>query len=239
MKTKFFIISIIIIFRPLAVFSTGFSDFSSKITESSLKAFTKDIGGILGGGANNTARSLGFSGFDVGYKQFVQLKPSINNTVFNSKEAVSLGWIQAEIGMPYRVDGFIRGANYDGFAVTGGGLRYGLRKISDKPGYTQMMFIAMGNVVAHRDFYITHFASHIYVSRNGKFAIPYMGIGFDNTKLFVNRANDAALIGKKVCAFESRFAAGMKFKLRFFYIVLGGIVTHGSTVLEGNFGARF
>ncbi|MCG2725961.1 MAG: hypothetical protein L6420_06860 [Elusimicrobia bacterium] len=239
MKIKFFVISIFTILQPLAVFSAGFSDFSSNISNSSLKAFAKDVGGILGSGANNTARSLGFSGFDVGYKQFIQLKPSIKNSVFNSEKAFSLGWVQAEIGMPYRVDGFIRGTNYDGFAVTGGGLRYGLRKISDKPGYTQMMFIAMGNMATHRDFYMTHFASHIYISRNGKVAIPYMGIGFDSTKLLVNRADEASIIGKRAYTFESRFTAGMKFKLRFFYLALGGIITHSRTVFEGSFGARF
>lgn len=236
---KFFIVFIFSVLIPTAVFSTEFSDFSSNITNSSLKAFAKDMGSILGSGANNTARSLGFSGFDVGYKQVVQLKPSIKNTVFPSERAISLGWVQAEIGMPYRVDGFIRGMNYDGFAVTGGGLRYGLRKISDKPGYTQVMFIVMGNMATHRDFYLTHIASHIYISRNAKVAIPYMGFGFDSTKLFVNQAVTASLIGKKVYTFEGRFTAGLKFKLRFFYLAVGGIITHGRTSLEGNFGARF
>ena len=239
MRIKFFIVFMIFILSPLSVFSTEFSRFSSNITESSLKAFAKDIGGILGSGANNTARSLGFSGFDVGYRQVVQLKPSLKNTVFNSERAISLGWVQAEIGMPYRVDGFIRGMNYDSFAVTGGGLRYGLRKISDKPGYTQMMFIIMGNMATHRDFYLTHIASHIYISRNAKVMTPYMGFGFDSTKLFVNQADDAALIGKKVYTFEGRFTAGMKFKLRFFYLAFAGTITHGRTNLEGSFGARF
>ncbi len=239
MKIKIFIIFMLFVLSPLSVFSTEFSDFSSNITDASLKAFAKDMGSILGSGANNTARSLGFSGFDVGYKQVVQLKPSMKNTVFKSERAISLGWVQAEIGMPYRVDGFIRGMNYDGFAVTGGGLRYGLRKISDKPGYVQMMFITMGNMATHRDFYLTHLASHIYISRNSKVVIPYMGFGFDSTKLFVNQADDTSLIGKKVYTFEGRFSAGIKLKLRFFYLGLGGIITHSRTNFEGNFGARF
>jgi hypothetical protein len=239
MKIKFFSVFMLSILLPLSGFSTEFSGFSSNISNASLKAFAKDIGGMLGSGANNTARSLGFSGFDVGYKEVVQTKPSIKNTVFASEKAISLGWVQAEIGMPYRVDGFIRGMNYDSFAVTGGGLRYGLRKISDKPGYTQVMFIVMGNMATHRDFYLTHLASQIYISKNAKVVIPYMGFGFDSTKLFVNQAVDTSLIGKKVYTFEGRFTAGMKFKLRFFYLALGGIITHGRTSFEGNFGARF
>ena len=239
MRFKFIVVFMLFIVSPLSVFSTEFSDFSSNITNSSLKAFAKDMGGILGSGANNTARSLGFSGFDVGYKQVIQLKPSMRNTVFRSERAISLGWIQAEIGMPYRVDGFIRGMNYDGFAITGGGLRYGLRKISDKPGYTQMMFIAMGNMATYRDFYLTHLGSHIYISKNQKVVIPYMSFGFDSTKLFVNQADDTTLIGKKVYTFESRFSAGIKFKLRFFYLGLGGIITHSRMSFEGSFGARF
>ncbi|MEA3306547.1 MAG: hypothetical protein U9Q34_02045 [Elusimicrobiota bacterium] len=236
---RLFIIFVFSVLMPLSVFSTEFSGFSSNITNSSLKAFAKDMGGILGGGANNTARSLGFSGFDLGYKQIVQLKPSLNNTVLNSERAINLGWVQAEIGMPYRVDGFIRGMNDDGFAVTGGGLRYGLRRISDKPGYMQIMLILMGNMATHRDFYLTHVASQVYISRNAKVMMPYIGFGFDSTKLFVNRADDTSLIGKKVYTFEGRFTAGIKFKLRFFYLGLGGAITHGRTSCEGSFGARF
>ncbi len=239
MKIKIFIVFMFFVLFPLSGFSTEFSGFSSNISNASLKAFAKDIGGILGSGANNTARSLGFSGFDVGYREVVQLKPNFKNSVFKSEKTISLGWVQAEIGMPYRVDGFIRGMNYDGFAITGGGLRYGLRKISDKPGYTQVMFIVMGNMATHRDFYLTHIASHIYISKNAKVVIPYMGFGFDSTKLFVNQADDTSLIGKKVYTFEGRFTVGMKFKLRFFYLALGGMITHGRTSLEGSFGARF
>lgn len=240
MKVKIFICFIIFIIQPLAVFSTNFSDFSSNISNSALKPFARDMGGILGSGADNTARSLGFSGFDMGYKQFVQLKPNAANGVFNSNKAFSLGWFQAEIGMPFRIDGFVRGTNYGGLAMTGGGLRYGLRKISDKPGYNQVMLIMMGNMATHKDFYVTHFASHIYMSKNGKVIVPYIGIGFDSAKLFVNRADkDPSLEGKKVCSFESRFTAGMKFKLRFFYVALGGIVMHSRTAFEGSFGARF
>ena len=59
------------------------------------------------------------------------------------------------------------------------------------------------------------------------------------TSFGINTMYMAANTRVKVYTFEGRFTAGMKFKLRFFYLALGGIITHGRTSFEGSFGARF
>jgi len=219
-------------------FGTNFSTFYD-IKSDSLKPFALDIGGLLGSGANHTARSLGFSGFDLGYKEIVQLKPSAGNGVFKSKRALNFGWVQAEIGMPYRIDGFIKAGNYNGMTIAGGGLRYGIRRISDEVGYWQCMIEAMTNMAVHKYFYATHFSSMLYLSKNGKKASPYIGAGFDNTKLVVNKAADASLIGKKVYALEERFVLGTEFKFRFFYFSLDANYTHDRLGFLGGAGMRF
>jgi len=219
-------------------YAADFSNFY-KADASSLKYFAKDMGTMLGSGGDNTARSLGFSGFDLGYKQYFQLKPDFSNKVFKPKRVVRFGWIQAEIGMPYRIDGFIKASNYDGLAMAGGGLRYGLRQISDKEGYFQFMLVGMSNIAVNQYFCATHFSSMFYVSRNGKYMFPYAGFGFDNTKLRVSKTEDAQLSGKKVYSLEERCLIGLKIKLRFFYLAIDAAYSHGRNVLLWSGGMRF
>ena len=51
----------------------------------------------------------------------------------NGVHAFGLPWVQAEIGMPFKIDGFVRGISYQGLTIAGGGLRYSLRKVADMP----------------------------------------------------------------------------------------------------------
>lgn len=215
-----------IILPPSGVFAANFGNFYGT-GEESIKYFAKDIGTILGSGVNNTARSLGFSGFDTGYKYFIQTKPDFSNRVFSSGRNLIFGLYQAEIGMPYRIDGLVRASNFEGLTVVGGGLRYGLRQISDKPGYWHVMIAGVANLAVNRYFYATHFSSVLYFSRSGETVVPYAGGGFDNTKICVNKAADASLIGKKAYAAEEKLVLGVKFKFRFFYLALDGTHSHG------------
>ena len=47
--------------------AAGYDNFKD-VTAASLKPFARDLGGLLGSGANQTARPLGFSGFDLGVR---------------------------------------------------------------------------------------------------------------------------------------------------------------------------
>jgi hypothetical protein len=216
----------------------GYDDFVT-VTRQGLEPFARDIGGLLGAASNHTARSLGFSGFDMGFRSAVQLRPSSGNNVLPAKKAFGFNYFQAEIGMPYRIDGFVRAGGDDGLVVSAAGLRYGLRAISDQPYYMHAMLEAIGSLAAHKHFYAKHFGANLRLSMNLKFAALYAGAGFDNTSLTVQNADDASLVGKRASAAEPRYFAGLKKKMRYGYISVGWAETHGRNLLEGALGLRF
>lgn len=216
----------------------GYDDFIT-VTQSGLGPFARDIGGLLGAASNHTARSLGFSGFDMGFRSAVQLKPSSGNNVLPAEKAFGFNYFQAEIGMPYRIDGFVRAGGDDGLVVSAAGLRYGLRAISDQPYYMHAMLEAFGSLAAHKHFYAKHVGANLRFSMNMGFAALYAGAGLDNTALTVQNANDAALVGKNVNAAEPRYFAGLKKKIRYGYFSAGYAEAHGRGIVEGTLGLRF
>ncbi|MDT8285652.1 MAG: hypothetical protein RQ748_00960 [Elusimicrobiales bacterium] len=218
--------------------AAGYDDFIS-VTAAGLEPFAKDVGGLLGAASNHTARSLGFSGFDMGFRTAIQLKPSSGNDVLPSEKAFGFDYFQAEIGMPYRVDGFVRAGGDDGLVISAAGLRYGLRAISDQPYYLHAMLETFGSLAAHKHFYAKHLGVNLRFSMNLKFAALYAGAGFDNTALTVQNANDASLVGKRVTASEIRGFAGFKKKARYGYFSAGYAETHGRGIVEGALGLRF
>ncbi len=216
----------------------GYDEFIT-VTRRSLKPFAADIGGLLGAASNHTARSLGFSGFDMGFRSALQLRPSSGNDILPARKAFGFNYFQAEIGMPYRIDGFVRAGGDDGLVVTSAGLRYGLRAISDQPYYMHAMLEAMGSLAAHKYFYAKHFGANLRLSMNLKFAALYAGAGIDNTALTVQTANDAALVDETASVSEPRYFAGLKKKIRYGYLSAGWAETHGRNLLEGALGLRF
>lgn len=220
-----------------------FADFKRDITAASLKPFARDIGGILGSAAYNTGRSLGFSGFDVGVRGAAQFVADPGNSVFRNSgaEAFAFPWIQAEIGMPFRLDGFIRGSNYNGVTLSGGGIRYGLRKISDVPYSVQIMLVGLGNSATHADFSAVHFGASAVVSVNMPVITPYLGAGVDRTKLTVKRAvSSPELVESETVTTEGRFTFGLHARIaQFFYITAAANMLHGRTGMEASLGTRF
>lgn len=216
----------------------GYDNFIA-VTRAGLEPFTADIGGLLGAASNHTARSLGFSGFDMGFRSALQLKPSSGNNVLPAEKAFGFNYFQAEIGMPYRIDGFVRAGGDDGLVVSAAGLRYGLRAISDRPYYTHAMLEAIGSLAAHKHFYAKHFAANLRLSMNVGLAVLYAGAGLDNTVLTVQNANDAALVGENINTAEPRCFAGLKKKIRYGYFSAGYAEAHGRGILEGTLGLRF
>lgn len=219
-----------------------FKDFEANITKSSLKPFARDIGGILGSAAYNTGRSLGFSGFDVGFAGAVQFEPSSGNAVFKDSGVHSFGfpWVQAAIGMPFRLDGFIRGFNYQGLTVSGGGLRYGMRKLRDTPYYIHVMIVGVASSVTHTGFSATHFGVNAVFSVILPVVTPYLGVGVDTTKVRIKAADTQSLMGSSVSVTDSRFTFGLHARVaRFFYLCAAGNVLHGRTGMEASIGTRF
>ena len=209
------------------------------ITGASLRSFTADLGGLLGSGSAQSARSLGFSGFDVGVRAVTQLKPSHNNTALKKNSAFGLGLVQAEIGMPYRLDGFVRAGSYEGLTVAGGGLRYGLWNVTDEKYKINAMLVMMGNMAVHKYFYAVHFNTTLVCSMNVPRVAPYVAVGFDSTRLEAQTLADTTLSGKQVHAFEPRYSAGLRTKLGLAYLSGGITYTHDRPAYNASTGFRF
>ena len=209
------------------------------VTAASLKPFARDIGGLLGSGSNQTARPLGFSGFDIGVRAVEQFNPSSGNTVLKKNSPFGLGFVQAEIGMPYRIDGFVRGGAYEGMAVAGGGLRYGLWNVSDEKYRINAMLVVMGNMATQRYFSAVHFNSSVVCSLNVPVVSPYAGAGFDLTRLEAQAVGDPALSGKSVSVSEPRYTAGLRAKFKMGYLAGGYTYTHDRGLVNASAGFRF
>lgn len=209
------------------------------VSAPALKPFARDLGGLLGSGSNQTARPLGFAGFDAGVRGVAQLRPSQGNTVLKKNNLFGLGLVQAEIGMPYRIDGFVRAGAFEGIAVAGGGLRYGLWNVSDEKYKINATLVGMANMAAQRYFYAVHFNASVVVSVNVPVLAPFFGAGYDFTRLQAQTVKDNTLIGKNTRVQEPRFTAGLRAKLKLGYLAAGLTYTHDRALVNGSAGFRF
>ena len=55
------------------------NDFSANVTEQNVRAFTKDLGGLIGSGTYTTGRVLGWGGFQIGPRGSMIFKMSKAN----------------------------------------------------------------------------------------------------------------------------------------------------------------
>jgi len=228
---------------PAFATADPYSGFQQYADQGSLKPFTRDLGGLLGGATFHDGRSLGFSGFDVGARYSAQFYPSKGDNIMLNNGVKSFGvpWVQAEIGLPFKIDGFIRGISYQGLTVSGGGLRYGVFSPSDKPWAPQVLVSAEGDTVVHQDFSASHFGANAVASAGTPFFMPYAGAGFDRTRLVVRSSLlDPTLNGANVTTLESRFTVGFRVKpYQFTYVNLAYVLAHGQSGAEAGLGVRF
>ncbi|MBI5200479.1 MAG: hypothetical protein HY925_02735 [Elusimicrobia bacterium] len=237
----------------LAVLAAGpafaadqFRGFKQYVDRSSLKPFTRDLGGILGSASFHNGRSLGFSGFDLGAHGGIQFRPSAQNQVMRRAgvKAFGLPWVQAEIGLPFRLDGFIRGISYQGITIAGGGLRYGILKASDQPWTFQFLLSSVAHSVVHKDFSASHVGANIVGSIGTPRVAPYLGAGIDRTRVVVRAADysviDPTFIGADATTLESRFTAGLSVRpTPFIYVQAAMTLAHGIPGMDTGFGIRF
>lgn len=233
----------------------NFGGFQQYADRESLKPFAMDLGGILGSGTFHSGRVLGFSGFDVGPRAGMQFSPMKGNKILrdNGVKAFGMPWFQAEVGMPLRIDGFIRGASFEGLTVAGGGLRFGIFRGTDKPWSPHFLLSAAAHSAVHQHFSATHVGHNWILSSGLPRIVLFGGGGFDWTRLVARTSTlDPALAGATVTVFEPRGTAGLKVKpfnidpqskawnwLNFFYLSGAYIYTHGQSGAEAALGLRF
>ncbi len=220
-----------------------YGGFSRYADEGSLKPFARDLGGVLGAATFQSGRSLGLTGFDVGARFGGQFYPSKGNNILrhNGVRVFGLPWVHAEVGMPFKISGFIRGVSYQGITIAGGGLRYGLYATSDKPWAPQVLISGVAHSVVHADFSASHAGANLVCSAGTPFFAPYAGVGLDRMRLVVRRSTlDILLNGRVVNTLESRFTLGMRLTpYQFTYLNLAATMAHGQPGAEAGLGVRF
>ncbi len=220
-----------------------FDGFARYADASSLKPFARDLGGILGSATFQSGRSLGLTGFDLGARFGGQFYPSPGNRIMrnNGVRAFGLPWVQAEVGMIFKLSGFIRGVSFQGLTIAGGGIRYGLYATSDKPWAPQILVSVVGHSVVHEDFSASHFGANIVCSAGTPLWAPYAGVGLDRIHLLVRRSTlDPALNGRAANTLESRFTLGVRLTpYQFTYLSLAATMVHAQAGAEAGLGVRF
>lgn len=224
-------------------FADQWGGFEQHADASSLKPFARDLGGVIGGATFHGGRPLGLSGWDVGVRAGGQVMPHKNDKILRNKGVRAFGvpWVQAEVGMPFGIDGFVRGISYQGLTIAGGGLRYALLKPNDKKWAPQLLLSAVGHSVVHQHFSASHFGANLVVSMGTPSFIPYVGAGFDRVRLVVRSSRaDPSLNGSTVNTMEPRGTVGMRWKpWQFVYLNLAGTFVHTQPGAEAGLGVRF
>ncbi len=220
-----------------------FRGFQQFVDEPSLKPFARDIGSVLGASTFHNGRSLGFSGFDVGFRGGYRFASEAGNRVMRDSGvgAYGLPLVQAEIGLPFALDGYIRGMSFQGTTIAGGGLRYGITKKTESVWHPQILLGWSGHTMAHRFFSASHLGLNLVASFNFKRATPYFGAGVDRTRLVVLAVpvRDAALVGKNVAVNVPRATMGISIRPKpYLYLHVAGTYTNRAGIDSG-VGIRF
>lgn len=201
-------------------------DFSANVTPQNVRTFTKDLGGLIGSGTYTTGRILGWGGFQIGPRASMVFKMSeASGASYDDRQKTALGdreevgsvvypWLQADIGMPFRIDGFIRASSYEGLTIAGGGLRWGITRPSEMLGSFQPMLVVSAHSASARDFSAAHYNASLVLSMKFKYFVPYIGGGVDYTTLNILQAdNFVDMEGEREYATTARATVGFNFKL--------------------------
>lgn len=249
-KSRFAVIVSIFLMAASGRAMANLFDVSDYVDVKTLKPFARDLGDLLGSATFHSGRPLGFSGFDLGVHEGLQLRPDPHDDILRRTSGAGpfgLPWVQAEIGLPFRLDGFIRGINYQGMTVAGGGLRYGIFKVSDQPWSPQVLLASSAHSVSATDFSANHFSFNLVGSLNFPIFTPYIGGGIDRTRVTILAVNQTTnplsypqLIGATATTLESRFTAGVTFRpYPFTYLQAAYTMAHSQPGFDVGTGIRF
>ncbi|ACC98291.1 hypothetical protein Emin_0736 [Elusimicrobium minutum Pei191] len=242
MKKIFIILNLILVFSINAFCKASYDDFAANVTKDNLKYFAKDIGGLIGSSTFTTGRVLGWGGFQVGPRASMWFEPHKNNTALGGPKNVGsmvMPWIQADIGMPFRIDGFIRAGSYNGLTAAGGGLRWGILRPVQNEWSFQTMIVLAANAGVADSFSVAHYQGALVLSMTMKHFTPYISAGVDSTKVTIQHEGNA-LNGTHETVFTPRYTAGLNFKLPLYLdLSLAGNWANYGPGAEASFSLRF
>ena len=146
--------------------------------KSNLKAYTRDLSGIVGMVDFNTGRPKTFPGVNLGASVSV-FKPSSANDISSDSYTV-LPFLIAETKIPYINVGVVaRGTAVNGYRSLGGGLTYNMTVL-------EMLNLSFGAFYdnGRTDWYKNdHYSASAIASANVLIFTPYIGVGYDYGKL--------------------------------------------------------
>lgn len=223
------------IFLPFAARADVFSDnFAANLNQKTLDALAGDIGALVGGPSFHHGKALGFPiGIDVGVHAAFAGVDKEDKILRDNGATAHSGFVQAEYGLPGRINVLGRiGKLYDA-DVYGGGLRWGVFT-SDVPGLPSVSLSALYDQVKRGLFDAETYSGNLVASFDIPFIHPYIGVGYDATKV---NPDGSALNGKSA---GTRLEAGVNLSIiPFTYLSIGGGLANNRRLGHAGLGVRF
>lgn len=245
-------------------FSAGF-DFNqliNELTDTPMKALTKDMGSVLAGnmfhsGKNIGTFAVGIPRFEVGLAVAGALKPNKDNIILSQgfgsaadpkDQMFGIPFIQVGLGLPYNVDVIVRGApKYQDITLFGAAVKYCAFKKSFGVASLGLSAMYSYNTLKYSSFDVS------VNSISGIFSVklpviePYIGIAMDNTTLETQftaaelaTAGVAATAKLKADTSEPRMVAGLTFSMiPFTYINIAGTKLNDHMGVDFGLGLKF
>lgn len=238
MKFKKLLILIFIFAPSFAAAISSFDNFRTNVTTDNLPYFSKDLAAMLGASSYSTGRILGWGGFQLSmHGVFIPRLNKKDTALGDDNKNLFMPLIQGEIGLPFRLDGFIRAISYDGLTLAGGGLKWGITRPRDENYTFQAMLVTLAQSGVYRDFSVSHYSGNVVVSFKTPYVTPYIGCGVDYMILTVE---SGALADTKSYSTTARGTAGLNFKLpSYMDLSLAANFASYGVGYEANFGVRF
>ncbi|MEW6013638.1 MAG: hypothetical protein AB1602_09600, partial [Elusimicrobiota bacterium] len=169
-----------------------------------------------------------------------QIKPEYKDTIFEKNKAFGIKYVQVETGLPYRIDTYIRAGGKDGFNVIGGGIKYGLKNVTDENFKPNMILALNSHMGVYKDFYILSYGAQLGLSmRISSHVMPFVSSGIDSVKLKVKSSNDVALINKSFYQRIIRSSAGLRFKFNWINMAMAYELYEKRGGFNASLGVRF
>ncbi|MBI4345367.1 MAG: hypothetical protein HY553_00825 [Elusimicrobia bacterium] len=222
--------------------ATPWGDVQNRATAANLKPFALDLGGLLGGAAFHTGRSLGFPGFDVDVMFLTQFKPDRDNAILQNAAPKGFGLplVQASVGLPFKIDVIGHGMTGQGAKVFGGGLRWGIIRSGPIVRIPSLAVSAFADKVTHTHFSAEHYSVNASASWQLPIIHPYAGVGYDVTKVKLGASTVPGLAGSSAWARGTRLTGGVDISpIPFFHVFAAYSLRHGQSGADLGLGFRF
>jgi hypothetical protein len=152
-----------------------------------------------------------------------------------------MGLLQGSAALPLiGADVVLRGVNYSGFSVVGGGLRYPIFRSGTLTKFIPDVSVSVFyDAVKFRYFTGRHMSADLAASFDLPFIQPFAGIGYDRTRVEITGIS-AAFDGMDAIVARPRYTAGARLTpFPFLYVFGAYTLLHDRHGVNFGAGARF